>query len=68
MVVLGEHPLLEIGRFIVTGRDGKRAALDVGGVEAGVEEVWTELIPRAVQHAPVVLDEGNPDKNGVQVF
>jgi hypothetical protein len=43
-------------------------ALDVGCVEAGVEEVRTELIPLAVQHAAVVLEKGNPDENGVQVI
>src|SRR5208283_4885107 len=40
LVVRSERPLLEIDRFVVTGRNRKRMALDVGCVEAGVEEVW----------------------------
>ena len=68
LVVRSERPLLEIDRFVVTGRNRERMALDVGCVEAGVEEVRTELIPLAVQHAAVVLEKGNPDENGVQVI
>ena len=41
--------------------------LDVGGVEAGIEEVRTKLVSLAVQHTAVVLKKSNPNENGVQV-
>ena len=67
LVVRSERPLLEIDRFVVTGRNRERMALDLGCVEAGVEEVRTKLISLAVQHTAVVLKESNPNENGVQV-
>src|ERR1035441_1688741 len=67
LVFRSERTLLEIDRLVVTSRNRKRTALDVGGVEVGIEEVRTKLVSLAVQHTTIVLKKSNPNENGVQV-